>query len=87
MIIVWDEPKRLTNLAKHGLDFADFETGFDLSAAVMLPAKEGRFKLLGWFQNELLTAVIAAPLGGEAVSLISMRRASKKEHQIYGNEA
>ncbi len=23
MSIVWDEVKRLTNLAKHGLDFAD----------------------------------------------------------------
>jgi hypothetical protein len=28
MKIVWDEPKRLTNLAKHGLDFADLDTDF-----------------------------------------------------------
>ena len=25
MRIVWDEAKRLTNLAKHGLDFADLD--------------------------------------------------------------
>lgn len=73
MIIVWDEPKRQKNLAKYG------------GTSQVLPAKNGRFKLLGMFQGELLTAVIAEPLGNEAISLISMRRASKKEHQIYGN--
>ena len=67
------------------MDFADFDDGFDLETSQVLPAKNGRFKLLGMFQGELLTAVIAAPLGNEAISLISMRRASKKEHQIYGN--
>jgi uncharacterized DUF497 family protein len=31
MKIVWDEPKRLANLDKHGLDFADLnETFFDV---------------------------------------------------------
>lgn len=37
MRIVWDEPKRLANLDKHGLDFADFnETFFD--TALVLPS-------------------------------------------------
>jgi uncharacterized protein len=36
MKIVWDEPKRLANLDKHGLDFADLnETFFD--TALVLP--------------------------------------------------
>jgi len=36
MRIVWDEPKRLANLDKHGLDFADLnETFFD--SALVLP--------------------------------------------------
>ena len=34
MRIVWDEAKRLTNLAKHGLDFADLDTGFFSEAAL-----------------------------------------------------
>lgn len=34
MMIVWDEPKRLTNLAKHGLDFADLDETFFLSSRV-----------------------------------------------------
>jgi uncharacterized DUF497 family protein len=26
--IVWDEPKRLANLEKHGLDFADLDEAY-----------------------------------------------------------
>jgi hypothetical protein len=33
MKIVWDESKRLTNLAKHGLDFADLDFDFFAAAA------------------------------------------------------
>jgi len=37
--IVWDEPKRLANLDKHGLDFADLnETFFD--NALVVPAQQ-----------------------------------------------
>jgi uncharacterized DUF497 family protein len=28
MKIVWDEPKRLANLARHGMDFADLDETF-----------------------------------------------------------
>ena len=34
MIIVWDEPKRLANIAKHGIDFADI--GPDFSGIIFL---------------------------------------------------
>jgi uncharacterized DUF497 family protein len=38
--ILWDEPKRLANLAKHGLDFADLnETFFD--SALVVPRTTG----------------------------------------------
>jgi len=47
MRFVWDEPKRLSNLAKHGLDFADVENGFDWANARIAPAKDGRFKAVG----------------------------------------
>jgi uncharacterized DUF497 family protein len=36
MKVVWDDPKRLTNLAKHGLDFADLDPDF-FAAAQMTP--------------------------------------------------
>jgi uncharacterized protein len=41
--IVWDEPKRLANLDKHGLDFADLnETFFDTALVLPLTASAGR---------------------------------------------
>ncbi|WP_234729705.1 BrnT family toxin [Acidocella facilis] len=83
MIIVWDEPKRLQNLAKHGLDFAEFEAGFDADTALVVTAKGGRFMMIGMFRGVLLAAVVAAPLGAEAISLVSMRPASKKERDLY----
>jgi uncharacterized DUF497 family protein len=34
--IIWDKPKRLSNLVKHSLDFADIEDGFDFDGAIVL---------------------------------------------------
>lgn len=42
-MIVWDERKRLANLDKHGLDFADLDEDFFLNALV-LPAKAAGFR-------------------------------------------
>jgi uncharacterized DUF497 family protein len=48
MNIVWDEPKRLANLDKHGLDFADLnETFFD--DALVLPTYN---KTLDWHRQK-----------------------------------
>lgn len=80
MRIVWDEPKRLANLRKRQLDFASLELGFFIGA-VVVPTKLGRSKAVGWFEDAP-TAVIFKPLGSEAISVISMRRASRKERML-----
>jgi uncharacterized protein len=77
MRIVWDEAKRLTNLAKHGLDFADLDTAFFAEAASG-PTDKGRFVAIGEWDGIGIT-VIFRPLGAEAISVISMRPASRKE--------
>jgi uncharacterized DUF497 family protein len=41
MRFVWGEPKRISNLAKHRLDFASVEGGFDGKNARITPAKDG----------------------------------------------
>ncbi|MBL8571436.1 MAG: BrnT family toxin [Phreatobacter sp.] len=79
-MIVWDEAKRLANLTKHGLDFADLTLEFFLDANVVA-AKDGRFKALGEFNGEMVVAVVFRPLGTEALSVISMRPASRKERR------
>lgn len=78
MQIVWDEPKRQRNLAKHGLDFADLTTAFFETARVET-AKEGRFLAIGELDGVAILAVVFCPLGSEALSVISMRPASRIE--------
>ena len=82
MRIVFDEPKRIANLKKHGLDFADFER-FEWSSAVVttarhIPGASRRYKAAGWLEGKAVAAIFSL-LGTEAVSLISLRPANKKE--------
>lgn len=81
MEMVWDAPKRETNLESRGLDFADLDIDF-FADSVVLPAKHSRFKATGPFHGDILT-VIFRPLGSEALAVISMRRASRKERKAY----
>lgn len=81
MQIAWDEPKRAANLDKHGMDFTALTVEFFESAAIY-PAKAGRLIALGRLNGRTVVAVIFAPLGSEAVSVISMRRASPKERRL-----
>ena len=87
-MIVWDELKRLANLAKHGLDFASFEEGFDLDGCVVRqtdPSRPGRsrLKLIGDFNGEIIAAAIVSPLGSEALSIVSLRPANASERRLY----
>lgn len=46
MVIAWDEPKRLANLDKHGMDFATLTEEF-FANSLVIPARDGRFKAIG----------------------------------------
>jgi uncharacterized protein len=79
--IVWDEPKRLANLDKHGLDFADLnETFFD--NALVLPTYNRRWAGIGKNIRGVIVVVFVT-LGKEAISVISMRPANKNERKRY----
>lgn len=80
MRITYDPPKRQTNLENRGLDFADLDIEF-FAASIVVPARDGRFKAVGVFGNMVL-AVIFRPLGSEAISIISMRQANRKERSL-----
>ena len=81
MKIVWDEIKRKTNLLKHGLDFADLDPDF-FAEALVVRSREGRFVAVGEFKGQFVTAVVFRRLGTEAVSIISMRPASRRERNL-----
>ena len=81
MKIIWDEPKRIANLDKHEMDFADLTVEF-FADAIVYPSKAGRFVAVGWFDKQLVAAVVFKPLGSEALSVVSMRPANQKERRL-----
>lgn len=83
MRIVWDEPKRLANLEKHGFDFADvvfvdWETA--LIEASRIEDGRQRFKAIARFESGVVV-VVYVELGREAISVISFRTANPKERK------
>ncbi|MEM9734319.1 MAG: BrnT family toxin [Pseudomonadota bacterium] len=82
----WDERKRLSNLAKHGLDFRAFER-FDWDKVHFLPSDimdgEVRERALGLIDGQLVHVVFVDLNGGER--LVSLRTASRAERN-YWNE-
>ncbi len=81
MKIVWDEPKRQANIAKHGMDFATLTEEFFLSAVVR-ESRYNRYQAIGMDRNGVISVVFAT-LGLEGISVISMRPASKDERRLY----
>ena len=80
MRIVWDEPKRLANIARRGMDFADLDQAF-FEGSVIVPAKLGRQIAVGRHHSEIILVVFVA-LGTEGLSVVSMRPASRKERRL-----
>ena len=79
--IVWDEPKRLANIAKHdGLDFADLDEAF-FETSMVLPGKDNRLIAIGRLASGVVVVVFVA-LGTEGISVVSMRPASRKERKL-----
>ena len=78
---VWDQPKRLANIATHRLDFASLTEEF-FADALVISAKSGRYLAIGKGVNGVISVVFAT-LGLEGISVISMRPASKKERRLY----
>jgi uncharacterized DUF497 family protein len=83
----WDPEKAAASLAKHGVSFAEASTVFGdpLGKIVDDPRHsvgELRFVLLGHSDRHQLLAVMFTDLG-EAIRLISARRATRRERREY----
>jgi uncharacterized DUF497 family protein len=84
----WDENKRLSNLKKHGLDFADIGYVFEDEQAVSFENiskefGEHRFITIGCCKNKLCIAVVVYTKRKERIRIISFRKASKAERSLY----
>lgn len=81
----WDEAKAQANLDKHGLDFEDAKTVFSRPVVITPDARrdygELRYKALGELDGVIV--YIAFTPRGDAVRIISMRPANRKEREAY----
>jgi uncharacterized DUF497 family protein len=81
----WDENKRLANIRKHGFDFTDVSTVFVSDTVTVEDDRynygEQRFITFGLFQGRVIAVVHTE--NDDLVRIISARKASKYEQQIY----
>ena len=81
----WDEKKRLSNLAKHGIDFADATRVFDGPIRVKEELRrdygEDRFSAVGEANRRLLYVVYTRR--GDKIRMISEKRAGQDERKEY----
>jgi uncharacterized protein len=88
MKIVFDKAKQRRNREKHGFDFADFERCFDRDTALVLPTRASRtgrtrYLFIGLWNGDVVVLAVVSPLGSEALSLVSLRRADEQEREAY----
>ena len=89
MMFEWDEEKRRLNLRKHGIDFVDAQSVFAEGSVYTYPSPkndEDRWVTVGPVENRLIAVIWTDR--GDAVRLISARRARNEEkrhyHKIFG---
>ena len=85
MKLDWDETKRQTTLRTRGLDFADVDQ-IEWDTAIVLDDDrrdygERRQVCMGLLHGQLV--VVAYTFRDDALRVISMRRASRRERRIH----
>ncbi len=81
----WDEKKRQSNPRHHGFDFAEVEKIFSGDVFTLLDDRfyygENRFLTLGILDGRVVA--VAHTETDEVTRVISVRKASKNEEEIY----
>lgn len=87
-MFTWDARKRVSNLRKHGIDFADAQRifeGFTLTAEDDRGTYgERRFLTLGLLDDSVVS--VAHTERGGRLRIISIRKATKRETRFYFSE-
>ena len=85
MVYQWNRDKATANLRKHGIDFADAVSVFSDDLALTIPDErfdEERFVTIG-LDGFGRVLVVVYTLRGEAIRVISARKANRQERQQY----
>ena len=84
----WDEAKRLANIEKHGIDFADVPPMFDGTVFTILDDRfeydETRYITFGLLKIRVIA--VAHTEDDEVIRIISARKATKHEEKLYFEE-
>ncbi len=84
----WDENKRLINIRKHGIDFADVPSMFELDTVTVIDDRfeygETRYQTLGLLKTRIIMVVHTE--SETVIRIISARKANKYEEETYFNE-
>jgi len=83
----WDPKKASANLRKHGVGFDEASTVFGDTLSVAIPdpdhaLHEERFVIVGTSASQRLLVVVHTVIG-ERIRLISARKATKHEKNVY----
>lgn len=88
-IYTWDLAKRRANLRKHGIDFADADLvfrGFTLTAEDDRENHgEPRYLTLGMLADQAVSVAHTERAG--SIRIISIRKATRHEAQLYFSQA
>jgi len=81
----WDESKRLANLKKHGIDFADVPSMFENDIVTVIDDRydygETRYQTLGLLKSRVIMVVHTE--SETVIRIISARKANKREEKTY----
>lgn len=84
----WDEPKRLRNIKRHGLDFVGCEAVFDGSVVTWEDARQAyagqRINWLGWLDGIVVHLTYSER--GDEPHIIRLRKAEKHEIRRYAKD-
>ena len=85
MLFEWDEGKRRSNLAKHGIDFQDALRIFEGPVFEKVNRRHGEDRVLAIGVIERVEIVVVYVIRGKHRRIISARRAHRDERQDYAN--
>ena len=86
MQVVWDPRKAKSNLAKHGVDFADAAVALEDENALTINDHdhgEHRFKTLAMSPAASVLLIVHAEQDEETIRITSARKAEKAEERDY----
>lgn len=92
MIFEWDSEKEKININKHGLDFSTAARVFKDENRLEIFDElhsdlEERYITIGMIDNIAYIVVVVYTERGEAIRIISARKATKNERRMYNDYA